>query len=92
MKKANVIKVEKMAADFLQYRYKIFCCMGRRDADWNYYEGACGMIESFGGYWQRSYTGGNSEEERNNSDNYSHSVFFPSDEKCARLNENAWSE
>lgn len=39
MKKANVEKLQIMARDFLQYRYRIFCNMGRRDADWTYYEG-----------------------------------------------------
>lgn len=52
--------------------------------------GACGMVEAFGGTWRRKYKGGNSEEERNNPDNYLHTVWFPDDETCSRLNEDAW--
>lgn len=92
MKKAHIEKLQIMAQDFLQYRYRIFCSMGRRDADWNYYEGACAMITAFGGEWKRIYTGKDhgGEEELNNPDNYYHTVWFPSKETCERLNEDAW--
>lgn len=92
MKKANVEKLEIMAAGFLQYRYKMWLTFGKRDADWNFYEGACAMIISFGGDWKRHYKGGDTEDEQNSVENYSHTVWFPSDERCAKLNEDAWKE
>lgn len=55
MKKANVEKLQTMAQDFLQYRYKMWLALGKRDADWNYYEGVCDMIAAFGGEWRRRY-------------------------------------
>lgn len=90
MKKANVEKLEIMAQDFLQYRYRLFCTMGRRDEDWIYYLGACKMIEAIGGDWRRYYNGKDTEEDKLNVDNYSHTVIFPNDETCSRLNEDAW--
>lgn len=91
MTKKNIEKLQIMAQDFLQYRYRIFCT-GRRDADWNYYQGACDMIQAFGGEWKRVYTGKDhgSEDELNNLDNYYHIVWFPSKEKIERLNEDVW--
>lgn len=89
----NVDMLETMAQDFLQHRYKIFCTMGRRDADWAYYNGACEMIQAFGGEWRRNYRGDvNNEEQLNDPSYYSHVVIFPNKEKCERLNENAWKE
>ena len=86
----NVEKLEVMVQDFLQYRYTMFCD-GRRDPDWTFYQGACQMIEAFGGEWKRVYKGkDHSEEELNNPDNYYHTVWFPSKERCEQLNENAW--
>lgn len=89
MTKKNVEKLEIMAQDFLQYRYRMFCG-ARRDADWNYYQGACDMIQAFGGEWKRVYNGGDTEDDMNNPDNYHHIVWFPSKEKIERLNEDAW--
>ena len=51
MTQKNIDKLETMAQDFLQYRYRIWLLGGKRDADWNFYEGACKMIEAFGGSW-----------------------------------------
>lgn len=92
MLKKNVAKLEIMLQDFLQYRYKIYCAMGRRDADWTYYEGVCDTITACGGTWTRSYKGGESEEEKSNPNNYSHTVWLPDDEICKRLNENCWKD
>ena len=90
LNKKNVEKLEVMSADYLQYRYRIFCG-GRRNPDWVHYQGACQMIEAFGGEWKRHYHGKDeSEAELNNPDNYFHTVWFPSKEKCERLNEDAW--
>lgn len=91
MTKKNIEKLQILAQDFLQYRYSIFCSQGRRDADWNFYEGATSMIAAFGGDWKRFYHGkDHSEEELNNPNNYSHVVWFPNKEACERLNEDAW--
>lgn len=103
MKKANVEKLEIMAAGFLQYRYRIYLiteAMYKNDdinknehiknPDLVYYEGACNMIESFGGHWQRHYKGDNTADSMNDITNYSHNVWFPNDEVCSRLNEHAW--
>lgn len=92
MKKANVVKLETMAQDFLQYRYRVWLRLGKRDADWAYYQGACDMIAAFGGNWRRNYRGDDTDESSENISNYSHTVWFPSDEHCARLNEDAWKE
>lgn len=86
----NVETLETMAQDFLQYRYKIFC-NGRRDPDWAFYEGACAMIEAFGGEWRRRFVGDlNDEKQLNDASYYYHSVIFPNKERCARLNKDAW--
>lgn len=87
----NLETLETMAQDFLQYRYRIFCSYGRRDADWNFYEGACAMIEAFGGRWIRDFHGDNNDDEQiNDASYYSHVVIFPNKEKCARLNKDVW--
>lgn len=90
MTKKNVEKLQVMAQDFLQYRYRIFCTMGRHDPDWFYYQGACDMIQAFGGEWRRFYKGDDTEEQKNDPNNYYHVVWFPSKETCDRLNEDAW--
>lgn len=90
MKKANVEKLQIMAQDFLQYRYKMWLNFGKRDADWNYYEGACGMIEAFGGEWRKRYVGDDTETAEADINNYYHTVWFPSDDRCTRLNVDAW--
>ena len=92
MKKSNVVKIETLAQDFLQYRYKIWLLDGKRAADWTYYQGACDMITAFGGSWRRNYHGNDTDESSENISNYSHTVWFPKDEYCTRLNENAWKE
>ena len=92
MKKANVEKLETMAAGYLQYRYKMYLGFGKRDADWVAYSGACDTLEAFGATWWRHYHGGDTEEERDDFKNYHHSVRFPSDEACNRLNVDAWKE
>lgn len=91
MKKSNVKKLEIMAQDFLQYRYRQFL-MSKHDVDWWYYQGATAMIEAFGGNWRRSYRGKDTEEEKNDYNNYSHTVWFPDDNTCDRLNEDAWKD
>ena len=48
------------------------------------------MIAAFGGEWRRNYTGGESQAELDDIRNYTHSVWFPSDETCKRLNFDAW--
>lgn len=98
-KNANIEGLEKMAADFLQYRYRIYLHTRKiHNADWDeeipdwiFYNGACKMIEAFGGEWRRSYRGGESDEEKGDPNNYSHWVIFPNDERCQRLNFDAWS-
>lgn len=90
MKKANVEKLQTMAQDFLQYRYKVWLTLGKRDADWNYYEGACDMIAAFGGEWRRRYKGDATEAAEADISNYYHTVLFPSDDHCVRLNIDAW--
>lgn len=90
MKKSSVEKMQIMAQDFLQYRYKMWLCFGKRDADWAHYQGACDMIDAFGGWWKRHYSGDHSEEAQSDIRNYSHTVWFPDDETCKRLNVDAW--
>ena len=98
MKKSNVAGLETMAAGFLQYRYGIYLHVKKVKGlswndpcpDWNYYEGACDMIQAFGGEWRRNYSGADSEEQKLDIANYSHWVIFPDDERCKRLNFDAW--
>ena len=52
MTQKNIGKLEIMAQDFLQYRYKMWLIFDKRDVDWNFYQGACKMIEAFGGSWR----------------------------------------
>lgn len=100
MKKANVEGLGRMAAGFLQYRYKLFLMGVKRgeeslngnSPDYIFYDGACKMIESFGGEWSRRYKGGDNDEDRVNIENYSHIVTFPDDERCKRLNFSAWED
>ena len=88
MNKKNIEKLETMAQDFLQYRYKMWLFGKKRDADWNFYKGACAMIEAFGGTWQRNFKGG----DENDIKNYSHSVWFPDNRLCESLEENTWKD
>lgn len=92
MKKSNIHKLEEMAQDFLQYRYKMWLRFGKRDADWCHYQGACDMIDAFGGSWKRVYAGDQSQEAEDDIRNYHHIVWFPDDEKCKRLNVDAWKD
>lgn len=90
MTKKNIEKLQIMAQDFLQYRYSIYC-RNQRNEDFLHYQGACDMICAFGGEWKRGYTGKDNETDSlNNPENYYHIVWFPSKEKCERLNEDAW--
>ena len=68
MTQKNVGKLETMAEDFLQYRYKIWLGFGKEAADWNFYDGACAMIAAFGGQWRRNFKGGDEDDIKN----YSH--------------------
>lgn len=88
MTQKNVGKLETMAEDFLQYRYKIWLGFGKEAADWNFYDGACAMIAAFGGQWRRNFKGGDEDDIKN----YSHTVWFPSNDTCQRLNEDAWKD
>ena len=88
MTQKNIDKLETMAQDFLQYRYKVWLLGGKRDADWNFYKGACRMIEAFGGSWQRRFKGGSDDDIKK----YSHTVFFPDNRLCENLDENAWKD
>lgn len=103
MRKANVEKLETMAADFLQYRWMIHLTTKKleetgeitrpenaQSPDFLYYNGACAMIQAFGGEWRRDYKGNQTPRELNDISKYSHTVWFPSDETCSRLNEDAW--
>ena len=98
MLKKNVSGVEKMAADWLQYRWKMylhdkeFRGEARANPDFIYYCGATAMIEAIGGEWRRNYRGDQSEEQLADPKNYSHWVLLPSDEKCKRLNFSAWED
>lgn len=91
MKKKNIEGLEKMAADYLQYRYRMYL-HSKRDADWAHYRGACAMIEAIGGDWRRHYNGTETEEDQQNPANYKHNVILPSDNKCEHLDFNAWEE
>lgn len=88
MTQKNIDKLETMAQDFLQYRYRIWLLGGKRDADWNFYEGACRMIEAFGGSWRRSFKDGDKDDIKN----YFHTVWFPDNRLCENLNEDAWKD
>ena len=88
MTQKNIDKLETMAQDFLQYRFKVLLLGGERDADRLFYEGACKMIEAFGGTWQRKFKGGDEDDIKN----YSHRVFFPDNRLCENLNEDAWKD
>ena len=88
MTQKNVGKLETMAEDFLQYRYKIWLGFGKEAADWNFYDGACAMIAAFGGQWRRNFKGGDEDDIKN----YSHTVFFPDNRLCENLNEDAWKD
>lgn len=98
MLKKNVTGIEKMAADWLQYRWRMYLHTreergdNRGNPDFVYYTGACGLIEAIGGEWRRNYRGDDTEEQLSNPENYSHWVLLPSDEQCKRLNFNAWEE
>lgn len=92
MLKKNVEGLEKMAGDYLQYRFQMYL-HSKRDADWAHYRGACSMIEAIGGEWRRLYSGDEtSEAQLGDIHFYRHWVLFPSDEKCKRLNFDAWAE
>ena len=88
MNKNNIEKLQIMAQDFLQYRYKMWFFGKKRDADWNFYQGACKMIEAFGGSWRRIFNGGDEDDIKN----YSHAVFFPDNRLCEKLNEDMWKD
>lgn len=98
MLKKNVAGVEKMAADWLQYRWRMYLhakkYRGEESAnpDFVFYCGAVELIQAIGGEWRRNYSGDNSEEQLNDPKNYSHWVLLPSDERCKRLNFDAWGE
>lgn len=97
MLKKNVEGLEKMAADYLQYRYGMYlhadkASEGKAQPDWTHYNGACDMLAAFGCEWRRHYTGPDTEEGYSNINNYSHWVRFPSDDRCKRLNFDAWAE
>lgn len=92
MRKSSVEKLQIMAQGFLQHRYRMWLCFGKRDADWAHYQGACDMIVAIGGDWKRHYSGDHSEEARSDIRNYSHTVWFPDDDDCKRLNIHAWDE
>lgn len=98
MLKKNVEGIEKMAADWLQYRWRMYLHAkehrgdDRANPDFVFYCGATEMIQAIGGEWRRNYRGDNSEEQLNDPKNYSHWVMLPSDERCKRLNFNAWEE
>lgn len=88
MNQKNIEKLQIMAQDFLQYRYKVWLLGGKRDADYNFYNGAYKMIEAFGGTWQRTFKGG----DENDIKNYFHKVYFPNDMLCESLNEDMWKD
>lgn len=95
MRKANIQKLQKIAADFLQYRFAMILIAKENNIDPTidtaFYNGACAMIDSFGGEWKRIYNGNDhNKKQLNDIKNYSHIVWFPSDETCEKLNENAW--
>lgn len=100
MLKKNVEGIEKMAADWLNYRFRIYLNAKKRHYDGEkyaepafiHYCGATALIEAIGGEWRRNYRGDNTEEALNNPENYSHWVLLPSDERCKRLNFNAWED
>lgn len=98
MLKKNVSGIEKMMADWLQYRWRMYLHAkdirgeGASNCDFCYYCGATGLIEAIGGEWRRNYRGDDSEEQLNDPKRYSHWVLLPSDETCKRLNFNAWED
>ena len=96
MLKKNVAGIEKMAADWLQYRWRMYLHAkkirgeDKANPDFVFYCGATGLIEAMGGEWRRNYRGDESEEQLASPENYSHWVLLPSDERCKRLNFGAW--
>ena len=96
MLKKNVEGIEKMMADYLTYRFKLHLRSEEEsrkpNPDWLSYIGATRLIEAIGGEWRRNYRGDDTEEALNNPANYSHWVMLPSDERCKRLNFDAWEE
>ena len=98
MLKKNVAGIEKMMADYLQYRWRLYLHVragcGRDEArpDFCHYSGACDLIQAIGGKWVRDYKGGNTQEEADNPKNYSHWVMLPTDACCSRMNFDAWKE
>lgn len=97
MLKKNVEGLEKMAADYLQYRWGMYLrwakTHGREEAkpDFVHYSGACDMLGAMGATWERTYRG-TTPEDLDDPKMYSHWVRFPSDEHCKRLNFDAWKD
>lgn len=96
MLKKNVEGIEKMMADYLTYRFKLHLrnvAEGRENSpDFLSYVGSIRLIEAIGGEWRRHYRGDDTEQAIIDPTNYSHSVLLPSDERCKRLNFNAWED
>lgn len=97
MKKANVEKLEHMAATYLQHKYRFYlsarnqCGVSSREAAiaWDQYSTACDTIRAFGADWLRRFTGEAGKDDWDIS-NYEHTVKFPTDAACDRLNLDAW--
>lgn len=68
---------ETMCEGYLNERYRIWKHMGERDADWLFYEGALGTLQSFGCDWCRDESG-------------EHNVNFLNAEDAKRLNIHAY--
>lgn len=98
MLKKNVAGIEKMMADWLQYRWRMYlhvkdaCGKEQANKDFLYYQGACDLIQNIGGTWRREYTGDDSHEQLHDPKKYYHWVRLPSDKECENINFNVWAE
>lgn len=97
MKKANVEKLEHMAATYLQHKYGTYLWMRNEFGDdsreanltWAEYTASCATLASFGATWNRWFTGKEGKGEWK-IENYHHTVKFPTNNQCDKLNLDAW--
>lgn len=98
MKKANVEKLEHMAATYLQHKYTRYMYYRKEQgtdsraatATWEQYVAACEMLTAFGARWNRYFLGNEDTDDRYDATLYEHQVKFPTDAQCEQLNLDAW--
>lgn len=99
MKKANVEKLEHMAATYLQHKYTRYMHYRKEQGvdsraatvTWEQYVAACEMLVAFGAQWNRFFLGNEQTDDVHDATLYTHSVKFPTDAQCDKLNLNAWT-